>query len=96
MKKIRVWFYELFEQKVANSLKFMFMDTQRLINESENEILKWQALIDNEQRFLSKLTLKAEEIARERARVASDQVSQFKRDIEQAKVLVEKYNQYKQ
>lgn len=93
MKKAKVWFYGLFEQKVANSLKFMFMDTQRLINESESEILKWQALIDNEKQFLSKLTVKAEEIARERARVASDQVSQYKRDIERAKSLVEKYKQ---
>lgn len=93
MKKVRVWFYELFEQKVANSLKFMFMDTQRLINESESEIFKWQALIDNEKQFLAKLTVKAEQIARERARVASEQVVQYKRDIERAQALVQKHQQ---
>lgn len=93
MKKAKIWFYELFEQKAANSLKYLFMDTQRLIVESELEIEKWQALIENEKLFLSKLTAKAEEIARNRARRASDEVSQFKQDIEQAKQLVEKYKQ---
>lgn len=93
MKKTKIWFYELFEQKAANRLKYLFMDTQRLIAESELEIEKWQALIENEKLFLSKLTVKAEDIARDRARRASDEVSQFKQDIEQAKQLVEKYKQ---
>ena len=27
---MKLWFVELFEQKVANQLKYVFMDTQRL------------------------------------------------------------------
>ena len=53
---MRKWFFEVFEQKAANSLKMVFMDTQRLIAESENEIAKWEALIKNEREFLANLT----------------------------------------
>lgn len=91
MIKFKLWFYELFEQKAANSLKFIFMDTQRLIAESEREIEKWHLLIDNEKKFLQKLTQKAEQLARARAQRASDEVTQYKQDIEQAKQMVEKY-----
>jgi len=92
MKKFKLWFYELFEQKAANSLKFIFMDTQRLIVESETEIEKWQALIENEKKFLGKLSRKSEQLARARAQRASDEVTQYKQDIELSKQLVEKYN----
>jgi molecular chaperone GrpE (heat shock protein) len=93
MRKTKIWFYELFEQKAANSLKFIFMDTQRLIAESEAEIDKWQALIENEKQFLAKLTVKAEDIARDRAQRASDEIAQYKQDIERARQMVDKYNQ---
>ena len=41
---MKLWFVELFEQKVANQLKYIFMDTQRLLSESESEIAKAQAV----------------------------------------------------
>jgi hypothetical protein len=88
---MKLWFFELFEQKAANQLKFMFMDTQRLINESENEIAKWQALIENEKKFLAKVTAKAQSMAVERAKLARDEANQRLKEIAAANQIAQKY-----
>lgn len=88
---MKLWFFELFEQKAANRLKFMFMDTQRLINESENEIAKWQALIDNEKKFLAKVTARAQTMAVERAKLARQETEDRLKEIAKATQLAQKY-----
>ena len=88
---MRKWFYELFEQKAANSLKLMFMDTQRLINESENEIAKWQALIENEKQFLAKVSAKSREIAIERTKIAKDEVADRLKEFDKINQLANRY-----
>jgi hypothetical protein len=88
---MKLWFVELFEQKVANQLKYVFMDTQRLISESENEIAKWQALIENEKKFISKVSAKAQAIALERARLARKESEERIRDIAKANQAAQKY-----
>jgi hypothetical protein len=85
------WFFELFEQKAANTLKLMFMDTQRLISESENEIAKWEALIENEKKFLVTLTAKARNISIERTRIAKDEVAERLKEFDQATQLVNRH-----
>ena len=85
------WFFELFEQKAANRLKLMFMDTQRLIFESENEIAKWEALIENEKKFLVTLTAKARNISIERTRIAKDEVAERLKEFDQATQLVNRH-----
>jgi hypothetical protein len=85
------WFFELFEQKAANRLKLMFMDTQRLIFESENEIAKWEALIENEKKFLVTLTTKARNISIERTRIAKDEVAERLKEFDQANQLVNRH-----
>jgi hypothetical protein len=85
------WFFELFEQKAANRLKLMFMDTQRLISESENEIAKWEALIENEKKFLVTLTAKARNISIERTRIAKDEVAERLKEFDQATQLVNRH-----
>jgi len=85
------WFFELFEQKAANRLKLMFMDTQRLIFESENEIAKWEALIENEKKFLVTLTAKARNISIERTRIAKDEVAERLKEFDQANQLVNRH-----
>jgi hypothetical protein len=85
------WFFELFEQKAANRLKLMFMDTQRLISESENEIAKWEALIENEKKFLVTLTAKARNISIERTRIAKDEVAERLKEFDQANQLVNRH-----
>jgi|LauGreDrversion4_2_1035121.scaffolds.fasta_scaffold739559_3 hypothetical protein len=88
---MRKWFFELFEQKAANSLKMMFMDTQRLISESENEIAKWEALIKNEREFLSKLTAKARDISIERTKLAKDEVAERLKEFDRANQLANRF-----
>ena len=85
------WFFELFEQKAANRLKLMFMDTQRLISESENEIAKWEALIENEKKFLVTLTAKARNMSIERTRIAKDEVAERLKEFDQANQLVNRH-----
>jgi hypothetical protein len=85
------WFFELFEQKAANRLKLMFMDTQRLISESENEIAKWEALIENEKKFLVTLTAKARNISIERTKIAKDEVAERLKEFDQATQLVNRH-----
>jgi hypothetical protein len=85
------WFFELFEQKAANSLKLMFMDTQRLINESESEIAKWEALIENEKKFLAKIAAKAQSMALERAKMAREESNERLKEIAKANQLAQKY-----
>ena len=85
------WFFELFEQKAANRLKLIFMDTQRLISESENEIAKWEALIENEKKFLVTLTTKARNISIERTRIAKDEVAERLKEFDQANQLVNRH-----
>ena len=85
------WFFELFEQKAANRLKLMFMDTQRLISESENEIAKWEALIKNEREFLSKVVAKNQTIAIERAKLARKEADERLKEIAAATNLATKY-----
>lgn len=89
---MKLWFFELFEQKAANQLKYMFMDTQRLISESENEIIKWQALIDNEKKFLTKLTAKAQTIALERAKLAKQESEERIKEIAKANQIAQRYS----
>lgn len=67
------------------------MDTQRLIAESESEILKWQALIENEKKFLTKVTAKAQGIALERAKLAKKEAEDRVRDIAVANQVAQKY-----
>jgi RNase adaptor protein for sRNA GlmZ degradation len=88
---MRKWFFELFEQKAANSLKLMFMDTQRLISESENEIAKWEALIKNEREFLAKLTSKARDISIERTKLAKDEVAERLKEFDRANQLANRF-----
>jgi hypothetical protein len=88
---MRKWFFELFEQKAANSLKMMFMDTQRLISESENEIAKWEALIKNEREFLTKLTAKARDISIERTKLAKDEVAERLKEFDRANQLANRF-----
>jgi hypothetical protein len=88
---MRKWFFELFEQKAANSLKMMFMDTQRLISESENEIAKWEALIKNEREFLATLTAKARDISIERTKLAKDEVTERLKDFDKATQLMNRH-----
>jgi hypothetical protein len=88
---MRRWFFELFEQKAANSLKMMFMDTQRLISESENEIAKWEALIKNEREFLAKLTAKARDISIERTKLAKDEVAERLKEFDKANQLANRF-----
>lgn len=88
---MRKWFFELFEQKAANSLKMMFMDTQRLINESENEITKWEALIKNEREFLAKLTSRARDISIERTKLAKDEVAERLKEFDRANQLANRF-----
>lgn len=88
---MKLWFFELFEQKAANQLKYMFMDTQRLISESENEIAKWQVLIENEKKFLSKLTAKAQTIALERAKLAKQESEERIKEIAKANQIAQRY-----
>lgn len=85
------WFFELFEQKAANRLKLMFMDTQRLISESENEIAKWEALIKNEKEFLSKVVAKNQALAIERAKLARKEADERLKEIAAATNLATKY-----
>ncbi len=88
---MKLWFFELFEQKAANQLKYMFMDTQRLISESENEIAKWQVLIENEKKFLTKLTAKAQNIALERAKLAKQESEERIKEIAKANQIAQRY-----
>ena len=88
---MKLWFFELFEQKAANQLKYMFMDTQRLISESENEIAKWQVLIENEKKFLTKLTTKAQNIALERAKLAKQESEERLKEIAKANQIAQRY-----
>lgn len=88
---MRKWFFELFEQKAANSLKMMFMDTQRLISESENEIAKWEALIKNEREFLAKLSSKARDISIERTKLAKDEVAERLKEFDRANQLANRF-----
>ena len=69
----------------------MFMDTQRLISESENEIAKWEALIENEKKFLVTLTAKARNISIERTRIAKDEVAERLKEFDQANQLVNRH-----
>ena len=85
------WFFELFEQKAANTLKLMFMDTQRLISESENEIAKWEARIKNEKEFLSKVVAKNQALAIERAKLARKEADERLKEIAAATNLATKY-----
>ena len=85
------WFLELFEQKAANRLKLIFMDTQRLIAESENEIAKWEALIKNEREFLAKVVTKNQSIAIERAKLARKETDERLKEIALANNLASKY-----
>lgn len=85
------WFFELFEQKAANKLKLMFMDTQRLISESENEIAKWEALIKNEKEFLAKVVSKNQSLAVERAKLARKEADERIKEIAIANNLANKY-----
>lgn len=85
------WFFELFEQKAANKLKLMFMDTQRLISESENEIAKWEALIKNEREFLAKVVSKNQALAIERAKLARKEADERLKEIAAATNLANKY-----
>jgi hypothetical protein len=85
------WFFELFEQKAANRLKLMFMDTRRLISESENEIAKWEALIENERKFLAKVTAKARNISIERTKLAKDEVAERLKEFDEANQLVNRH-----
>jgi hypothetical protein len=88
---MRKWFFELFEQKAANSLKLMFMDTQRLISESENEIAKWEALIKNEREFLARVVSKNQALAIERAKKARKEADERLKEIAAATNLANKY-----
>jgi hypothetical protein len=88
---MKLWFFELFEQKIANQLKLVFMDTQRLISESENEIAKWQALIENEKKFLTKVTAKAQTIAVERAKLAKQEADERIKEIAKANQAAQRY-----
>jgi hypothetical protein len=88
---MRKWFFELFEQKAANRLKLMFMDTQRLISESENEIAKWEALIKNEREFLAKVVSKNQALAIERAKMARKEADERLKEIAAATNLANKY-----
>ena len=88
---MRKWFFEIFEQKAANSLKMVFMDTQRLIAESENEIAKWEALIKNEREFLANLTTKARDISIERTKLAKDEVAERLKDFDKATQLMNRH-----
>jgi len=88
---MRKWFFEVFEQKAANSLKMVFMDTQRLIAESENEIAKWEALIKNEREFLANLTTKARDISIERTKLAKDEVAERLKDFDKATQLMNRH-----
>lgn len=88
---MKLWFVELFEQKVANQLKYIFMDTQRLLSESESEIAKWQALIENEKKFMSKVAAKAQAVAVERAKLARKESEERIRDIAKANQAAQKY-----
>ncbi len=88
---MRKWFFELFEQKAANSLKLMFMDTQRLISESENEIAKWEALIRNEREFLARVVAKNQSLAVERAKLARKEADERLKEIAAANNLANKY-----
>ena len=88
---MRKWFFELFEQKAANKLKLMFMDTQRLISESENEIAKWEALIKNEKEFLAKVVTKNQALAVERAKLARKEADERIKEIALANNLASKY-----
>ena len=85
------WFFELFEQKAANKLKLIFMDTQRLISESENEIAKWEALIKNEKEFLAKVVSKNQSLAVERAKLARKEADERLKEIAAANNLANKY-----
>ena len=87
---MKLWFFELFEQKAANQLKYMFMDTQRLISESENEIAKWQVLIEKK-KFLTKLTAKAQNIALERAKLAKQESEERIKEIAKANQIAQRY-----
>ena len=88
---MRKWFFEVFEQKAANSLKMVFMDPQRLIAESENEIAKWEALIKNEREFLANLTTKARDISIERTKLAKDEVAERLKDFDKATQLMNRH-----
>ena len=88
---MKLWFFELFEQKAANTLKLMFMDTQRLISESENEIAKWEALIKNEREFLAKVVSKNQSLAIERAKLARKEADERLKEIAAATALANKY-----
>ena len=85
------WFFELFEQKAANKLKLIFMDTQRLFSESENEIAKWEALIKNEKEFLAKVVSKNQSLAVERAKLARKEADERIKEIAIANNLASKY-----
>ena len=88
---MRKWFFELFEQKAANRLKMMFMYTQRLISESENEIAKWESLIKNEREFLAKVLAKNQSLAVERAKMARKEADERHKEIAAATNLANKY-----
>ena len=88
---MKLWFYELFEQKAANQLKYIFMDTQRLIAESENEIAKWEALIENEKQFLAKVSAKARDISVERTKLAKDEVAERLKEFDKSNQLANRY-----
>lgn len=88
---MKLWFYELFEQKAANSLKLMFMDTQRLVTDSELEIAKWEALIDNEKKFLAKVVSKSHTIAVERAKLAREETIERLKEVTITNQLKQRY-----
>jgi hypothetical protein len=88
---MKLWFYELFEQKAANQLKYIFMDTQRLIAESENEIAKWEVLIENEKKFLALVSAKARDISVERTKLAKDEVAERLKEFDKANQTANRY-----
>jgi hypothetical protein len=67
------------------------MDTRRLISESENEIAKWEALIENERKFLAKVTAKARNISIERTKLAKDEVAERLKEFDEANQLVNRH-----
>jgi hypothetical protein len=62
-----------------------------LISESENEIAKWQVLIENEKKFLTKLTAKAQNIALERAKLAKQESEERIKEIAKANQIAQRY-----
>lgn len=84
------WFTK-FEQVTANTLKSIFMETNALIAESEREIMRWEAQIDTEKKFLAKISAKAHEQAIAAAVKAQEEADELKLEITKAKEVADKY-----